>query len=126
MLETIKVTAAGQPVALELASEQSLAADTKITWQLKNAVEGRWIAFRATKTLPADADIAVTIGPETPSAEGPLTTTAAQYYSFRTYAPLRIEEHGCSWGGDPCQPLTPFYIRFNNPLDMTEYQEGMI
>lgn len=126
VLETIKVTAAGQPVALELASEQSLAADTKITWLLKNAVEGRWIAFRATKTLPADADISVTVGPKTPSAEGPLTTTEAQSYSFRTYAPLRIEEHGCSWGGDPCQPLTPFYIRFNNPLDMTKYQEEMI
>jgi uncharacterized protein YfaS (alpha-2-macroglobulin family) len=68
----------------------------------------------------------VTIGPETPSAEGPLTTTEAQSFSFSTYSPLRIEEHRCAWYDDKCPPLTPFSIRFNNPLDMDVFSEDML
>ncbi|HAE59617.1 MAG TPA: hypothetical protein DCG54_08950, partial [Anaerolineae bacterium] len=71
--------------------------------------------------------IDVTIGPGTPSAEGPLLTSEAQSYGFSTYAPLRIEEHGCSWyGNSDCPPLTPFYIRFNNQLDLTSFSEEML
>ena len=68
----------------------------------------------------------MTIGPETPSAEGPLTTTEAQSFGFSTYAPLRIEEHRCSWYDNQCPPLTPFSIRFNNPLDMDVFSEDML
>ena len=82
---------------------------------MKNASEGRWLAFRAVEPLPADTRSPVTVGPGTPSAEGPLVTTEAQSFSFRTYAPLRIDDHGCSWSAATLPPLTPFYIRFNNP-----------
>jgi alpha-2-macroglobulin len=126
VLGTIQVSAAGQPVALQLASQAEVQADGKLSTVIKNTPEGRWLAFRTQGGLPADAQVQVTIGPGTPSAEGPLLSEQAQTYSFRTYAALRVSEHGCYYGGDQCRPLTPFYIRFNNPLDAGAYREDML
>jgi uncharacterized protein YfaS (alpha-2-macroglobulin family) len=127
VLETVQVTAGGQAVAVKLADRAQVDADKAAKRMADSTGEGRWLAFVVQEPLPADTAIQVTIGPGTPSAEGPLLTEAAQRYEFRTYAPLRIEEHGCSWyGDDNCPPLTPFFIRFNNPLDAGAYQESMI
>ena len=93
---------------------------------LDNVLEGRWVAFRATAPLPADTDISVTIGPGTPSAEGPLVTQDPQAYSFRTYAALRIEDHGCYYGNNQCVPLAPFFIRFNNSIDPDVLDSSMV
>jgi uncharacterized protein YfaS (alpha-2-macroglobulin family) len=125
VLETIQVKAGNQTVALELAEQADVQADKRVSGLAKYSLEGRWLAFRAQETLPADTAISVTVGPGTPSAEGPLVTQQAQTFSFRTYAPLRIQEHGCSWG-DRCYPLTPLFIRFNNPIDSQTYSEDML
>ena len=42
------------------------------------AGDGRWLAFRTREPLPPDTGVTVVVGAGTPSAEGPLTTTAAQ------------------------------------------------
>ncbi len=126
VLETIQVTAGSQPVSIALASEANIKEDAQVNRLVKNTPEGRWLAFRAKEPLPADTRISVTVGPGTPSAEGPLLTKEAQSYSFSTYAPLRIEDHGCSWYSDQCLPLTPLFIRFNNPIDTQVYKESML
>ncbi|MEJ2711243.1 MAG: MG2 domain-containing protein, partial [Anaerolineales bacterium] len=126
VLETIQVKAGNQTVALELAQQEDIQADKRVSGLVKNTLEGRWLAFRAQDTLPADTAISVTVGPGTPSAEGPRVTQQAQTFSFHTYAPLRIQEHGCSWSGDRCYPLTPLFIRFNNPIDSQSYSEDML
>ena len=117
VLKTISVKAGDQNANLILATQAEIDKDEHVSPLVKDAPEGRWLAFRAIEPFPAERDISVTIGPGTPSAEGSLTTTEAQSYSFSTYAPLRIEEHRCSWGDGNCPPLSSFYIRFNNPLD---------
>ncbi|MGC9333897.1 MAG: Ig-like domain-containing protein, partial [Anaerolineae bacterium] len=126
VLETIQVTAGGRAVPLRLADEEEVDADKTARRLADDAGEGRWLAFVAQEPPPADAAIQVTIGPGTPSAEGPLVTREAQRYEFRTYAPLRIVRHGCSWSTTPCPPLTPLFIEFNNPLDVDRYQESMV
>jgi len=126
VLDTIQVRAGNQPVSLRMAEQADIQADEQVNRLMKSAQEGRWLAFRAAEPLPADTTISVSVGPGTPSAEGPLVTQAAHTYSFHTYAPLRIDEHGCAWSQAPCQPLTPFYIRFNNPIDAQVYQESWI
>jgi len=126
VLETVTVEAEGQPVRVRLATDEEIAADEEVNRLFENAVEGRWLAFKAREPLPKDSNIRVEIGPGTPSAEGPLTTEASQSYSFRTYAPLAIEEHGCSWYDKNCPPLTPLFIRFNNPLDLDTFDESML
>jgi hypothetical protein len=126
VLKTVVVTANGSPVPVRLATPDELAADKEARRTADNVAEGRWLAFMAEQPLPADAEIAVTIGPGTPSAEGPLVTHEAQSYRFHTYAPLRIERWGCSWGNETCPPLTPLFISFNNPLDEAAYEESML
>ena len=128
VLDTIQVTAGGQAVNVRLATEAEVEEDETANRLATNAGEGRWLTFVAQEPLPADASISITVGPGTPSAEGPLVTKEAQRYDFRTYAPLRIERHGCSWSwhGDECPPLTPFFIEFNNPIDADAYKESML
>jgi uncharacterized protein YfaS (alpha-2-macroglobulin family) len=126
VLATIKVTAGNQPVSLSLATEEEVKKDEKVNNFIQNAVEGRWLAFRADELLPADTSISVAIGPGTPSAEGPLVTERQQNYGFHTYAPLRIVDHGCSWWEDDCRPLVPLFIEFNNPVDVETYDDSML
>lgn len=126
VLETIRVSAGIQPVDLVLASEADLKKDERVSQLVKNAIEGRWLAFRATKPFPTETTITVTIGPGTPSAEGPLVTNESQSFNFPTYAPLRVVEYRCSWYDDRCPPLTPFTIRFNNPIDLEAFSEELL
>lgn len=126
VLDTVKVTANGKQVEVKLATAEEVEAQSGGSWLIKGSSEGRWLAFWARESLPADSEIVVQIGPGTPSAEGPLVTASAQGYSFHTYAPLAIMRSGCSWYGDQCPPLTPFYIEFNNPIDVDAYQESML
>jgi uncharacterized protein YfaS (alpha-2-macroglobulin family) len=126
VLDTIKVTAGNQPINIVLASQTEIDKDEQVSQLIQDAPEGRWLAFRATQPLPPETSISVAIGPKTPSAEGPLTTTEVQSYNFSTYAPLRIEEHRCYGYNDRCPPLMSFYIRFDNPLDMNIYNENML
>jgi len=126
VLRTIAVRADFREVDLVLASQAEIDKDERVSQLVTDTPEGRWLAFRATEPFPAETNISIDIGPETPSAEGPLTTTETQVFAFSTYAPLRIDEHRCSWYDDRCPPLTPFYIRFNNALDVSLYSEGML
>lgn len=126
VLPKISVLAGSQKVNIVLVNQSEAEKDEQINQWIQDMQEGRWIAFRTTKPLPPETEIHVTIEAGTPSAEGPLTTTEQQSFTFSTYAPLRIEEHRCSWYDESCPPLTAFYIRFNNPLDVSAYNENML
>ena len=65
------------------------------------------------------------MGAGTPSAEGPLTTPAAQSFSFRTYGPLRVTRSYCAWGSE-CPPMTPWYVEFSNPLDEAAFDPAQV
>ena len=126
VLRTIQVRAGSQNVDIALVSQTDIDADPRISQWAKDTPDGRWLAFRATKPLPPETGISVSVGPGTPSKEGPLTTTETQSYDFSTYAPLRIEEQRCTWSDNICRPLNPFYIRFNNPLDSSLFSEDLL
>lgn len=126
VLKTIAVSAGSQTVSLRLATEDEVKGDDQVSRLGKNTPEDRWLAFRALEPLPADTTISVAIGPGTPSAEGPLVSKEAERFTFHTYAPLRIEQHNCSGSDDHCPPLTPFFIQFNNPIDVAVYDDNML
>lgn len=125
VLKTIRVSAAGQTCATRLATEAEIAANETVARMVKNTVEGRWLAFRATDLLPYNTAVTVDIGPGTPSAEGPLTTDAAQTFTFSTFGPLAVNDVRCGWGNS-CQPLQPWYINFTNPLDEEAFDESLV
>ncbi|HRQ37675.1 MAG TPA: alpha-2-macroglobulin family protein [Chloroflexota bacterium] len=126
VLPTIQLTANGNPQAVRLAASAEIAADEMVSQTVRYARDGYWLALRPERPLPTDAAITVTIGPGTPSAEGPRLTTETQSFSFSTYPPLRIEQYTCGWYDGKCPPLTPFIINFNNPLDPEAFLETMI
>ncbi len=126
VLEHLQVSAEGQPVEVRIAAEAEIAAHSTVRYLAASAQEGRWLAFRSDAKLPADTMVSVTIPAGTPSAEGPLLTQTGQSFSFQTYAPLRITDHGCSWWDEPCRPLMPMFIEFNNPIDPDSYADDML
>ncbi len=126
VLKTIQVYAGNKQVDLVLATSSEIEKDQQISSYVESAQDSRWLVFKALYPFPADTSISVTIGPGTPSAEGPLVTTSAQSFGFSTYAPLKVVEHGCYWYDGPCPPMTPFYIRFNNPLDTKAFIQEML
>lgn len=126
VLDSISMTAGGMPVAFKLASEEQVEKHARVGPMAERTEPGRWLAFTPREPLPPDTDVSVVVGPGTPSAEGPLVTQSEQGFGFHTYAPLRIVDHGCSWGDRECRPLTPLYIEFNNPLDLDAFTEDMI
>ena len=125
VLKAIKVQSGGKTFALELLTEDELKSDETLKSLAANAQEGRWLAFKATELLPADAAVQVTVGPGVPSAEGPLTSTAAENFSFRTYGPLQVVRSQCGWGGE-CTPFMPWQIEFSNPLDRATISDDSV
>jgi len=126
VLETIDVTADGKHIAVQLATQEEIEDDKRVSSMVEHALDARWLAFRAKQSLPKDAHIQINIGPGTPSAEGPRLTEVAQAFSFFTYGPMEVIDHGCSWGEDPCRPMTPLYIEFSNPIDENVFEESML
>ena len=68
----------------------------------------------------------MTIGPGTPSAEGPLVTKEAQSYSFRTYAPLHIDDHGCAWATRPASRSRRFLSASITRSTRMSYKDAML
>ena len=121
----VKAKAEEQPIPVRPATADEVQADKIVSRLAKEAGEGRWLAFRAEEPLPPDATISVTVEAGTPSAEGPLTTPAAQSFSFRTYGPLRVTRSYCAWGNE-CPPMTPWYVEFSNPLDEAAFDPAQV
>lgn len=126
VLETTTISAGGKFFPVRLSTEEDIKKNPQVNLHVKNALDGRYLVFQPIDPLPLATNIAVTIGPDTPSAEGPLKSQETQTFSFSTYAPLEIVDHGCSWGSKDCPPLTPLFIRFNNPLDPDAFQETFL
>jgi len=125
VLKTVKVTAGGATIAIRPATAAEVQADKAVSRLASQAGDGRWLAFRSVELLPGDSAITVTIGPGTPSDEGPLTTTAAQSFTFRTYGAFRALGARCGYD-DRCPPFTPWWIEFNNPLDEAAFDPAWV
>ena len=103
-------------IPLRLATADEVAADRQVKQMAAQAQPGYWLAFRPIEPLMPATQFIVSIGPGTPSAEGPLTTAAAQTFAFHTYGPLKVIQSRCGWDNN-CPPFTPWFVNFSNPLD---------
>ncbi|MBK9033467.1 MAG: Ig-like domain-containing protein [Myxococcales bacterium] len=119
VLETITVTAAGATHPTRLATAAEIGRHAALQRLIGDAVAAgpgdRWLAFVTTAPLPPDARVEISVGPGTPSREGPDRSPDAQRFGFRTYPPLAIARAGCR--ADPCPPGASFEIELSNPLD---------
>lgn len=125
VLAAIHVTSRGKTVPIRLATDAEVQADAAIAAVVRDSEEGRVVCFRSVAPFAPDSTIAVAIGPQLPSAEGPRKTTEAYNASFSTYAPLRLVETRCGWG-DECPPMSPWYLEMNNPIDSERFDDSMV
>ena len=116
VLAVTELTAAGATTPIRLATAAEIADDASAKNAVEAALDSRAVAFRPVTELAPDTALKITIGPGTPSAEGPLTATSADTYRARTFGQLEVVSTSCDWGSG-CTPGVPFTIRFSNPLD---------
>jgi hypothetical protein len=116
VLATIRLRAGTAPRALRLATDAELQEDATVARLVRAAEPERWLAFRAEVPLPPDVAVDVSVGPGTPSAEGPRASPDAQGWSFRSGGPFRVRRSECGWNGR-CTPFDPWRIQLTNPVD---------
>jgi alpha-2-macroglobulin len=134
VLPAIKVTGGGKPLKIRLATQEEIDKDGSISYYAKQAQPRRWLAFRAVTNegltadaLPGDSGILVNVPKGTPSAEGPLTTTKDQSYSFQTYGAMNFVGGWCSYqGSKTCTPSDAWYMQFTNPIDGATFDKSMV
>jgi uncharacterized protein YfaS (alpha-2-macroglobulin family) len=113
VLATVKVTAGGKPVAIRLLDAGELARDERLATRER---DGRWLAFRAKDELPVDTLVKVSVGPATPSVEGPKRSTDKHAFEFRTYGPFKMTASRCGWSNE-CRPGWGWQLEMSNPID---------
>ncbi|MDQ3747506.1 MAG: MG2 domain-containing protein [Acidobacteriota bacterium] len=134
VLKTIKVSGGGKVLPIRLATRDEIEKDASLSYYAKQAQPKRWLAFRAVtnenlteNALPAASAITVTVEKGTPSAEGPLTTTQAQTFSFQTYGAMRFVKSYCEYEGSKnCSPFSTWYMQFSNPIDAGAFAKEMV
>jgi uncharacterized protein YfaS (alpha-2-macroglobulin family) len=134
LLSKIQVSGGGKTLPIRFATQAEIDADPTISYYVKQTQPKRWLAFRAVAAdggtadaLPPATYISVNLPAGTPSAEGPLTTTAAQAFSFQTFSPLHLEHGYCSYyDNKQCSPFENWYLQFNNPIDAEHFDKSMI
>lgn len=134
ILSKLQIQGGGKNLPVRFATEAEIAADTAISYYIKQSQPKRWLAFRAINSeggtqdaLPPASGITVTVPAGTPSAEGPLPTVAAQGFYFSTYSPLAFSRGYCGWYDNKnCSPFENWYLEFNNPIDAESFDKSMV
>jgi alpha-2-macroglobulin len=123
VLRSTRLRAPGADHPLRLATAAEIAADSAARQLTTDAPERRWVALRSVRPLPRDAEVRLSVHPGALSGEGPRPTEVRQDLVFRTYAPLRVEEHACGVErGERCPPEAPWVVRFSTPLDTAAWR----
>ena len=131
VLSTIHAQANGQDVKMRLATADEVKGDATITSfitaQDADGHQQRYLAFRPSSPLPVDSQVTVSVGPGTPSAEGPRKTEKSQDYSFHTYGAMRITDQSCKGDReDECPPYSGFWVELSNPIDGKTFDKSMV
>ncbi len=134
VIKTLTVTVGGKKLPIRLATEAEIGGDSTISYYKQQSQPNRWIAFRAINAdgsvenaLPGASAIKITIEKGTPSAEGPLKTTAAQSFGFQTYGAMKFVEALCGWQRNQnCSPFEQWTIQFSNAIDSTKFTKEML
>jgi uncharacterized protein YfaS (alpha-2-macroglobulin family) len=126
VLGTIHLQAASKPMSVRLATPTEIESDKTVRHLVEKAEAGRWLAFRASELLPPDTSIDVEVGPGTPSAEGPRTTSKAQSFNFATYGALTVVRAECSSAPEKCRPTDGLNLSLSNPPDRKKFTRSMV
>ncbi|MDJ0838433.1 MAG: alpha-2-macroglobulin family protein [Acidobacteriota bacterium] len=125
VLPYIEAAAGRVRTGLRLASADEIEADERTKRLKQNAPEGRHLFAVPQSRLAGGANVTVTLKPGLPSAEGPLTTTEAQDFSFSVYGEFKVTGSRCGWDRN-CRPGHPLRIMFSNAVDTGSFKPSMV
>jgi alpha-2-macroglobulin len=133
VLRTTTLSAGGRKISTRLATASE--AETGIYGATYKERPERWLVFRAVNAdgstenaMPGASTITVTVEKGTHSAEGPLTTNAAQKFTFQTYGPMKFVGSGCAYTNNKrtCSPFDDWQLQFTNPIDSSKFTKEMV
>jgi alpha-2-macroglobulin len=128
VLSKIELKSVGRKLPVRLATASEVASDEEISKLIKTVRPNYYIAFQSVDTLPSDAKIEVLFDKNLPSAEGALTTTSPQAFTFNTFGNLRLKKTYCGWDDTKlhCDSGQAWKIEFNNLLDEDDFNKSQI
>ncbi len=134
VIKSISVRSGNRRIPIRLATQAEIDEDVSISYHIKQSQPNRFIVFRAVNAdgstenaLPGGSTVTVTAEKGTPSAEGPLTTTEAQSYSFKTFGPMKYVTAQCGWRNNQnCSPFEQWNVQFTNPIDTSKFTAEMV
>uniref|UniRef100_A0A7S4FM98 Alpha-2-macroglobulin domain-containing protein n=1 Tax=Eutreptiella gymnastica TaxID=73025 RepID=A0A7S4FM98_9EUGL len=85
----------------------------------------RVVLLKPCEALAKGTNWTLTVGPNVPSAEGPLCSAEPSVREFCTYNRLALSAHGPQ-AASRSPPQTPLRLTFNNSLDVDEFLESFI
>jgi len=125
VIASTRLEAAGTDRPIRRATAAEIVAKDSVHQIADDARAGRWVAFRPVSPLPNGTKLTVAIGPGTPSAEGPRTTTAASTHTATTFSALAVTDSRCGYG-EGCRPDSEFTITMNNALDAKAFDDRAV
>jgi hypothetical protein len=125
LLAVVEVRAGGKALPVRLATDDEIEADPGARRFARGVDKGRTLFLRPQSKLAPDTEIETRFPRGTPSAEGPKRTAGPMGFSFRTFGPLTLTHHSCSWSS-VCPPLTPITAVFSNPIDARRFDKTMV
>jgi len=115
----------GSPVDLVLASETEILEDEAVARRAERALVDRFMVVRPVEPLETDANVALRVGPNIVSLEGPETSDETFSFDGSTYGRLQVTDVDCGFG-QGCQPGQQFRIQMSNPLDPAEFTADQV
>jgi alpha-2-macroglobulin len=133
VLQRIKVRSAGRLFKTRLATAEEIKSDPIVSKLVASAVQNRWLSFRALNAnsgepdlaLPGNSEVEISIGPEVPSLEGPLSNPKTQAFTFHTPGPLRVTKHECGFENH-CTSTDSLEINFSNQLEVASFADSKL
>jgi len=115
ILAMTKISTREQFFPVVSASQAEIDSDKVLKSRLKDVPENTFVVFKASAPLPLASTIAVKIGPQIKSAEGPLLSKKSADFQFLTYGVFKVLPQAAY--EKSVLPDDPMSVRFSNGID---------
>lgn len=125
VIKHIEIITGRSSIAFTQAEPERMSADLEVSAMVENAKPDTFVVLRSTSALPLNSTIQVNVKKGTPSAEGPLTTTHDNVFTFVTYGVLKVVTNRCGYQNE-CGPNHNFQFQLSNAIDADTFDPSWV